>query len=251
MVAASCPEAGDGVPDHAQTLAGYRKAAAQGDAWAQFNLGVDYSQGRNAPQDCVQAYAWFSLAASIMSPDYLREMATGHRDLEAAKMTAAQIAEAEGMAREWKPKCEAMPTSSKPPVPYKPAPTKLPIGDLVIISCFFAFFAWLLFSLVLLLWNTRADIAPAVARFFDGALYDIVFGFIRGVVIVAPILLIPVGEEKFMRMRSKGWTTPPAAHAAELIRYRLVTWTLYAAGLGLFFLYENPVLGRWLLSPVG
>ena len=104
MVATSCPKAGDGVPDHAQTLVGYRKAAAQGDAWAQFNLGVDYSEGRNVPQDYVQAYAWFSLAASIVSPDYLREMATGRRDIEATKMTPAQIAEAQRLARKWKPK---------------------------------------------------------------------------------------------------------------------------------------------------
>jgi TPR repeat protein len=91
-------------PDHEQTLAGYRKAAAQGDAWAQFNLGVDYSQGRNAPQDFVQAYVWFSLAASGDAPGYLREMATGHRDLEATKMTPEQIAVAQKMAQEWKPK---------------------------------------------------------------------------------------------------------------------------------------------------
>jgi uncharacterized protein len=114
MVAASCFEAsnlgqmhylGDCVPeDHTQTLAGYRKAAAHGDAWAQFNLGVDYSEGRNAPQDYVQAYAWFSLAAPAVSPGYLREMATGHRDLEATKMTLAQIAEAQRLARKWKQK---------------------------------------------------------------------------------------------------------------------------------------------------
>jgi hypothetical protein len=84
-------EAGDDVPDHEQTLAGYCKAAARGDAWAQFNLGVDYSQA-------------FSLAASGDAPGYLREMATGHRDLEATKMTPVQIAEAQKMAREWKPK---------------------------------------------------------------------------------------------------------------------------------------------------
>jgi TPR repeat protein len=76
----------------------------QGDAWAQFNLGVDYSEGRNAPQDYVQAYAWFSLAASGAAPDYLREMATGHRDFQATKMTQAQIAEAQRLARKWMPK---------------------------------------------------------------------------------------------------------------------------------------------------
>jgi uncharacterized protein len=104
MMAASGHEAGDRMPDHARTLVGYRKAAAQGDAWAQFNLGVDYSEGRNVPQDYVQAYAWFSLAASGVSPDYRREMATGHRDLEATKMTPAQIAEAQRLARVWKSK---------------------------------------------------------------------------------------------------------------------------------------------------
>lgn len=70
--------------------------------WAQFNLGVDYSQGRNVPQDDVQAYAWFILAASGVSPGYLREMAIGHRDLQAAMMAPEQITEAERMALKWR-----------------------------------------------------------------------------------------------------------------------------------------------------
>lgn len=44
-------------------LEAYRKAAEQGDATAQFNLGVIYDNGRGVPQDYQRAYAWFSVAA--------------------------------------------------------------------------------------------------------------------------------------------------------------------------------------------
>jgi hypothetical protein len=51
------------------------------------------------PQDYVTAHMWFNLAAA--SGD--KTGAEG-RDMAAAKMTPAQIAEAQKLAREWKPK---------------------------------------------------------------------------------------------------------------------------------------------------
>jgi hypothetical protein len=55
---------GLGVPqDYAQAISWYRKAAAQGDAHAQFNLGLMYDHGRGVPQDYAQAASWFSKAA--------------------------------------------------------------------------------------------------------------------------------------------------------------------------------------------
>ena len=44
-------------------LEAYRKAAEQGDATAQFNLGVIYDNGRGVPQDFKQAVAWWRKAA--------------------------------------------------------------------------------------------------------------------------------------------------------------------------------------------
>ncbi len=48
----------------AEAIALYRTLAEQGDATAQFNLGVMYRTGRGVPQDDVEAYKWYNLAAT-------------------------------------------------------------------------------------------------------------------------------------------------------------------------------------------
>ena len=49
---ASCTINGQGVPqDYAEAVTWYRKAAEQGDADAQYNLGVMYAKGQGVPQD--------------------------------------------------------------------------------------------------------------------------------------------------------------------------------------------------------
>ena len=73
------------------------KAAEQGYAPAQAHLGVLYWNGQGVPQDVVLAYMWLSLAAAN-EPDSVRE-----RDLAASQMTPDEIAEAQRLAREWKP----------------------------------------------------------------------------------------------------------------------------------------------------
>jgi TPR repeat protein len=91
---------GDGVPqDHAQAAQWFRKAADQGNADAQFNLGLMYYRGEGVPQDHVAAHMWFNLAASRGQPN-----AGSNRDTAASKMTREQIAEAQRLAREWRPK---------------------------------------------------------------------------------------------------------------------------------------------------
>jgi hypothetical protein len=93
-------ENGDGVPrDHAKAREWYEKAAAQGDAKAQFYLGMQASFGEGGPQDLIQAYMWYSLAAGNGNAH-----APGYRNDLARQMTPAQIAEAQKRAREWKPK---------------------------------------------------------------------------------------------------------------------------------------------------
>ena len=77
----------------------YEKLAAMGIADSQFNLGRLYANGQGVPQDYVQAHMWLNLAAGN---GY--EAATGYRDDLARQMTPAQIAEAQKLAREWKPK---------------------------------------------------------------------------------------------------------------------------------------------------
>jgi hypothetical protein len=49
--------------DYRQAAAWYRKAAEQGNADAQFNLGYLYDKGQGVPQDYAQAAAWYRKAA--------------------------------------------------------------------------------------------------------------------------------------------------------------------------------------------
>ncbi len=90
---------GEGVPqDDAEAAKWYRLAAEQGHAVGQLSLGNMYRRGQGVPQDDVKAYKWFNLAGSQIVSAFLS------RDRVAAKMTPAQIAEAQKLAREWKPK---------------------------------------------------------------------------------------------------------------------------------------------------
>ena len=58
----------------------------------------------SAPQDYVEAHKWFNLAAAHPANPTDGEKATKNRYLVASKMTPAQIAEAQKLAREWKAK---------------------------------------------------------------------------------------------------------------------------------------------------
>jgi uncharacterized protein len=71
----------------------------QGDAQAQFNLGVMYATDEGALKDYVLAHMWFTLAAAQGEKD-----ATVLRDSLGKKMTPAQIEVAQKLVREWKPR---------------------------------------------------------------------------------------------------------------------------------------------------
>jgi len=105
-------ELGRGVPqDYAQAAIWYRRASEQGNADAQGILGIMYEQGRGVPQDYVQAHMWLNLAASRYpaTKTEMRDTAAKIRDDVAAKMTPAQVAEAQRLAREWKPTASSAP----------------------------------------------------------------------------------------------------------------------------------------------
>ncbi|WP_455512162.1 tetratricopeptide repeat protein [Neisseria lactamica] len=56
-------ENGQGVrQDYVQAVQWYRKASEQGDAQAQFNLGVMYAEGRGVRQDLALAQEWYGKA---------------------------------------------------------------------------------------------------------------------------------------------------------------------------------------------
>jgi len=95
---------GQGVPqDDTEAVKWYRKAAGQGHAKAQNNLGVMYGKGKGVPQDYVQSHKWSNLSAS-RSQGKGHEESVHNRDLVEKRMTPAQVAEAQRLAREWKPK---------------------------------------------------------------------------------------------------------------------------------------------------
>lgn len=101
---------GEGISeDDGEAAKWMRRAADQGHLFAQTILGGLYASGKGVPQDYVEAYKWYNLAASgstIASNRRNRDNATEMRDLVAARMTPAQIAEGQKRASEWKPKPE-------------------------------------------------------------------------------------------------------------------------------------------------
>ena len=91
---------GRGVPqDYVEAVKWYRLSAAQGYDLAQNNLGFMYASGQGVPQDYVEAHKWWNLAAAQGDADAVK-----NRDKVARLMTPAQIAEAQKLAREWRPK---------------------------------------------------------------------------------------------------------------------------------------------------
>ena len=89
---------GRGVPqDDKEAVRWYRLAAEQGFASAQNNLGQMYADGRGVTQDYVQAHMWVNLAGVEGDEGYRKQ-----RDILAEKMTPAQLANAQRLAREWK-----------------------------------------------------------------------------------------------------------------------------------------------------
>ena len=91
---------GTGVPkDDAQAVYWFRKAAEQGDAKAQNNLGSRYYKGIGVPKDEETAYFWFLLSSAQGD-----KVAVKNRDLVEEKLTPQQRANAQAAARVWKPK---------------------------------------------------------------------------------------------------------------------------------------------------
>ena len=75
---------------------------------AQSNLGLMYYHSRGVSQDYVLAYMWLNLASTRDSAweKEKRDKAEENRKNLASKLSPAQIAEAQKLAREWKLKKE-------------------------------------------------------------------------------------------------------------------------------------------------
>jgi TPR repeat protein len=90
----------------ARDYAAVLSSAELGDATAQYSLGLMYDSGRGVLQDYVLAHKWYNLAASRFASweADIGASAAKNRDRLTLRMTPAQIAEAQKMAREWEPR---------------------------------------------------------------------------------------------------------------------------------------------------
>ncbi len=88
---------GKGAPqDYAKAAEWYTAAARKGHVQAQHNLGMLYYEGAGVAKDLPRAYLWVQIAAlqgDERAEQSLKRIAEG--------MTAAQIAEAKGLADDW------------------------------------------------------------------------------------------------------------------------------------------------------
>jgi hypothetical protein len=88
-----------GPQDYKMAIYWFRLSANQGNDLAQRKLGLMYERGDGVQQDFVLAYMWYSLGAAKGG-----EAGTRLRDAIAKRMDPDQIAEAQRLAREWKPR---------------------------------------------------------------------------------------------------------------------------------------------------
>ena len=94
---------GLGVPeDEAEAAKWLGRAGEQGVAGAQYYLGLSYRDGWGLTQNLVRAYKWVNLAAQGVA-GWKAGKYTETLNQLAEKMTPDQIAEAQRLAREWKP----------------------------------------------------------------------------------------------------------------------------------------------------
>ena len=87
---------GEGVTqDYKTAVKWYRLSAEQGNASAQYNLGLMYAKGLGLIKDNLFAHMWFNISASNGDKDAVK-----NRDLAEKKMTTTDISTAHKLARE-------------------------------------------------------------------------------------------------------------------------------------------------------
>ncbi|MGH7970655.1 MAG: PEGA domain-containing protein, partial [Limisphaerales bacterium] len=87
-----------------------RSAAQKGVPPAQNTLGHCYERGQGVPKDTVQAYKWFALAAA-QDDEHALDIKVSMAKLE-AELTKDQVAQAQKLAREFKPSHELAPADA-------------------------------------------------------------------------------------------------------------------------------------------
>ena len=112
---ALCYHDGKGVDkDEVESVKWYRKAADQGDAGSQIELGMKYFNGDGVSQDYVEAHKWLNLALA-QGNGIVSDIAKENLSIVERSMTPEQIAEAQQLAREFKPRKESNSNNSISP----------------------------------------------------------------------------------------------------------------------------------------
>ena len=117
-----CYAAGNGViKDESEALEWYRKSADQGHVPAQVNLGNCYYKGEGIQKNDMLAYVWYGIAGASGN-------ASGKKNqkVSAKQMTRQQIAQADQMISDWKPKVAVLPQDTLPVAAKKVATTEPP-----------------------------------------------------------------------------------------------------------------------------
>ena len=84
---------GEGVPENdSEAVKWWRKAADQGDADAQYNLGIMYDKGLGVPENNIRAYVWWSMAKT---QGHVK--AANKIDILKPQMTPQQIADGQAI----------------------------------------------------------------------------------------------------------------------------------------------------------
>ncbi len=100
--------AGRGVPrDVVEAGRWFLRAAEQGHVPSQIRAGVMYEEGEGVAADLVQAYKWYRLASARLDTADRREIERLVQSLR-GRMSPAELATAERLAREWRPRAEAV-----------------------------------------------------------------------------------------------------------------------------------------------
>lgn len=95
--------------DYQEALRWCRLAADYGHARAMMTIGVHYEKGRSVTKDLVQAHLWYNLAAAYGERDGAK-----WRDRLVLDMTRDQIAQAQFLARNWRPKAHVQNQEEQP-----------------------------------------------------------------------------------------------------------------------------------------
>ena len=90
---------GKSVPqDYAEALKWFEQSGDRGYVRAQRNLAEMYATGQGVKRDYIQAYKWFNICAAAGN-----DVCSDHRDWVAKKLKGSQLAAAQKLARDWKP----------------------------------------------------------------------------------------------------------------------------------------------------